>query len=100
MSEISIPFRDDMAKAALEGKKNCTSRNKKYGEAGDVFEIQGVGFVLTSVTYHYLNTIADVRYKQEGFDSPDAFIACWKELHPRNGWEPHKQVWLHEFKRI
>ena len=96
--EISILFRGDMKDAVLQGDKTCTSRNKKYGEPGDYFYIDGYRFILVGVTKQYLNTIASARYKQEGCDSPEAFMDAWAELHPRNGWEPHKQVWLHEFE--
>ena len=96
--KVSIPFRDDMAQEAIDGRKTCTSRNKKCGEPGDDFEIGEHLFILTSVTRQYLNTIASSRFKEEGFDSPEAFMDAWAELHPRNGWEPHKQVWLHEFE--
>jgi len=100
VKQIDIPFRDDMVKAALEGRKTCTSRNKNYGRPGDRFLIAGVEFELTNVTLQYLNTVAEVRFKEEGFDSPAAFIECWKELHPVNGWEPHKRVWFHEFRKV
>ena len=100
MTQVDIPFRDDMAKAALEGRKTSTSRNKCYGKVGDIFLISACLFELTDVTPQYLSTVAEVRFTEEGFDSPAAFIGCWKELHPRNGWEPHKRIWFHEFRKV
>ncbi len=99
MTRIEIPFRYDMAEAAIAGNKSATSRNVKYGEPGDTFLVWGTEFVLINVTPQYLNTVAEARYREEGFDSPGAFIQVWKELHPVNGWEPHKRIWFHEFKR-
>lgn len=36
---VEIPFRDDMIAQALNGRKFCTSRSKRYGEVGSVFSL-------------------------------------------------------------
>ena len=98
MNIIEIPFHADMAKAVKMGKKDCTSRNKKYGEPGDAFYIEGKVYVLTRVHRVELKAVAQHLYDREGFSSPEEFTEYWKMLHPRNGWEPERQVWLHEFE--
>ena len=100
MAKIQIPFREDMAIKSIIGRKTGTSRNTRYGDPGDEFELKGVEFRLKKVTKQYLNTIASARYSEEGFDSPQEFMDIWVELHPRAGWEPHKRVWFHEYERI
>jgi hypothetical protein len=99
-SEISIPFRDDMSKAIIMGNKTATSRNKRYGKPGDIFEVEGFYFELIRVSHQYLDDVARSHWAQEGVSSEQEFIELWKEIHPRTGWEPDKPVWFHEFRRI
>lgn len=89
-----------MAKAALDGRKVCTSRNKRYGEPGDTFPIEGVEFRLFATECVCLNRVAYCFYRQEGFDSPEGFIAKWNEIHPRVGYEEEHMVWLHWFAAV
>lgn len=97
MSKITIPFRDDMKDLIIGGVKTCTTRNKRYGCIGDTFEIDKRVFVLTWVSHIYLKQVADTKYKEEGFDSPDEFIKIWEAIHPRKGYDRTQAVWLHEF---
>ena len=99
MEKVNIPFRDDMKLAILNGKKTCTSRNKRYGYIGDQFEIDGQKFVLTWVSHVYLDDVAHLKYQDEGFESPNQFIEVWNQIHPRKGFDPLQTVWLHEFKK-
>jgi len=100
MENVNIPFRDDMKLAVLNGKKTCTSRNKRYGCIGDQFEIGERKFVLTCVSHANLDYVAHDRYRQEGFESPAQFIGVWNQIHPRKGYAPEQVVWLHEFKEV
>lgn len=94
---IAIPFHEDMAQAALEGRKCCTSRNQKYGKPGDVFLIRGKEFVLNEIYEEKLLIVSEVLYEMEGFLSPQGFIDKWVSIHPRLGWTPDKVVWVHVF---
>lgn len=95
----NFPFSDDMAQASLEGRKECTSRNEKYGQVGDTFDIRGVRFMILRVTHPSLAYVMQVLYKQEGFRSPDAFKAKWIALHPRKKWVSSQLVYTHFYTR-
>ena len=102
--EIAIPFRDDMRQAILDGRKRCTSRNQRYGGPGDFF-VFGMGsdrrvFRLTRVSRMCLDFVANVCYEDEGVNSPEEFIALWKQIHPLAGYEPHKDVFTHFFEEV
>lgn len=98
MAEIEIPFRADMREAIVDGAKCCTSRNKRYGAAGDTFQIDGRTYRLTAVRRLALDTVAERFYQHEGVNSPEEFRTLWADIHPRKGWDPEQIVWTHFFK--
>jgi hypothetical protein len=100
MNLIEIPFRADMESLILQGKKTATSRNKLYGVNGDFFVIRGRKFTLTVVSNIPLSCVVEHYFKEEGFNSPAAFIKTWEQIHPRKGYDPKQQIWFHEFKEI
>lgn len=78
---ISIPFSPEMAAAALNGYKCCTTRSKPYGKTGDIFQINGVSFRILDIQQHTLNYVHQNLYRLEGFDTPEAFELAWRILH-------------------
>lgn len=96
---VDIPFDPEMAKAALEGRKCCTSRSKAYGKPGDSFPIDGTLFVLEDVSKRLLEDVAFQLYREEGFATPQGFIDTWDRLHPGKGFQPEKTVYTHWFQR-
>ena len=99
MSEIYLPFKEEFKGEMLTGGKTCTSRTKKYGKPGDVFERWGAMFKIVEIKKMALQDVADKLYRKEGFFSPVDFIACWEELHPRVGWVPDQIVYVHFFQK-
>lgn len=97
---IEIPFSESMRHASLNGRKVCTSRNKKYGTFNDIFYIDGVLFRLLDVMEESLGTVAERYYRLEGFDSSDGFINIWNELHPKRGFIPTDKVYVHFFAKV
>lgn len=95
-----FPFAEDMQQASLEGKKECTSRNHKYGEVGDTFDINGVRFEITKVIRPSLEYVKKNLCTQEGFDTPEDFEKKWVQLHPRKGWNGAQLVWCHFYKKV
>lgn len=91
---------DEFEDAMKSRIKRCTSRNKRYGEPGDTFKKWGAEFELTDVKHFTLHLVADMYYESEGFDRPSEFIKCWEKLHPKKGYEPNKQVWVHFFRKV
>ncbi|QLH74998.1 MAG: hypothetical protein HPY73_05785 [Methanomassiliicoccales archaeon] len=100
MPEAFIPFIDEMASAALSGRKTMTSRTRRYGRPGDTFRIEGRRFRLISVRKECLVAVAYLYYEAEGFDSPQAFIDCWNMLHPRRRYRHDQMVWVHRFRML
>ena len=103
MSEINLPFKPAMQEAILAGKKSCTSRYKRYGNPGDTFEMFGQRFILTSVIGMIgLGVVANQLFREEGFDTPEAFWETWRKLHPRRtGFGKNDdKVWVHRFRKL
>lgn len=97
MKEIKIPF-NEWSKNRLDDLIKCaTSRNKKYGEEGDYFIVDGTKYILTMIKKIPLWFIAHELYKTEGCKSPDEFKTVWKDIYPRKGWVDEQEVWYHYF---
>jgi len=96
----SIPFKEKFRDAVLTGKKTMTSRNKKYGDVGDTFDAFGRVFILEDVYKCTLSFVKSHFWYQEGCDSPEEFVQIWEEIHPRKGYQPNQQIWLHKWKEI
>jgi len=79
--------------------KTKTSRNKKYGSKGDTFIAFGETFTIVNITKEKLKTVAEKYFEEEGFLDSNAFIQKWKQLHPRKGYDPEHEVYVHEFKK-
>lgn len=101
---LRLPFMPQMVAAILAGTKTCTSRTRRYGRAGDVLESDAGPLRLTKVWRGDVASVAARRYVEEGFSSPDDFLAVWREIHPKaraQGYSPHfDRVWVHEFERV
>lgn len=104
MAEITIPFREDMALAAISGRKICTTRSEKYGDPGDTFEIKlfsfKTKFVLTRVEKNTLWRVAQFYFYPEGVETTREFIDLWNEIHPRRGFRPEDVRWTHWFEMV
>jgi hypothetical protein len=108
MPEIDIPFSFNMALAAVEGRKVATTRGDKKGEIGDTFpipdprpETSGDAFLyqLIEIMAVDLETVANLYFRLEGFNSPDEFRATWRALH-RGHYTTDKLYYMHVFGRI
>lgn len=94
---VDIPFSPEMRLATIEGRKLCTSRNKRYGGPGDHFTLDGSIYRILDVQVWKLKDVAAKLYRLEGFDTPQQFIDIWNKLHYMRGWEPDKEVFVHFF---
>jgi hypothetical protein len=101
---VTIPFRDDMAYQAVWGLKTATSRNEKYGEVGDIFEVKSKGriqaFELTGVYKLSVGYVADKLFRDEGMFCRQEFIDVWKQIHPKKGFDPDQIIWTHFFMKM
>lgn len=98
--KVKIPFKSQFQEAMLNGRKTMTSRTKRYGKEKDTFDVFGATFVITSIYQASLMFVANECYLDEGVDSSYDFVKIWEQIHPRKGFQPSQNVWVHEFKRI
>lgn len=97
---VEIPFQDSMKKAVWAGKKTCTSRNKRYGNVGDRFRLGLQEYALTGIMKRSLDYVCTKLYKEEGFESEQAFIDLWNVLHPSKLYDPNQLVYVHFFEAV
>ena len=83
----------------LEGAKTATVRTRRYGAAGDEFELDGARFRLVEVAQMPLAAARDRGWREEGMASPDEFERVWAENHPTRGFRGADSVWVHRFER-
>jgi len=98
--EIKIPFRKEFEDDMNLGIKTVTSRTKRYGVAGDTFKAFGSKFLIKYVVKLPLWMVAQYLHRAEGFMSSDGFIFCWKQIYPREGYDPTQVVYVHFFMRL
>jgi hypothetical protein len=100
MTEIEIPFNDWSRDRLRSNDKTATTRTERYGDPGDVFEVDDELFLLTHVTQLPLGIVANHFSHEEGASSFGEFIEVWESIHPQRGYEPDRQVHLHLFCRV
>ena len=102
--EIVIPFNDWSRDRLCSGDKSATTRNKRYGEIGDYFEVD-VGseintYEVLAVFPMILDDVARYLYHFEGAKNPKEFKQIWCDIHKRAGWEPDRIVFVHLFFKV
>lgn len=89
-----------LEKQILEGIKTTTSQVHRYGKKGDIFKIQGVRFMITSVRTMTLGQTFARNYKKEGCSSPAQFKKIWMKFHRyRDKWPMNTKVYVYGFER-
>lgn len=96
---ITIPFRPQFREVMLSGQKILTARTKRFGAAGDRFQVFGATFEVVTVSQECLQDVSE-HWLEEGCTSRENFISIWLSLHPRKGYDPEELVWLHRFAKI
>lgn len=97
--KVKIPFLPEFQEPMLDGRKRWTSRTKHYGQKGDTFDKFGATFEITATFKLPLGVVAHHNFLEEGFNNSKEFIDCWNRLHPRKGYVPDQEVWVHVFKK-
>lgn len=98
--KVVIRFRPMFQSALLTDIKIYTSRTRRMGKVGDVFEAFGQWFRILEVRRERLGYIAQHLWMQEGCTNSRQFAQIWAEIHPGSGFRPEDSVWLHKFERI
>lgn len=96
MTEVFIPFSQEMADKAISGNKLCTSRREIKGMIGDTFKIREKTFKIVDIEKFKLGFITEKFYKIEGVETPFEFIDLWKSLH-RGHYNPESEMYVHFF---
>lgn len=99
MALVRLPFLPEWRAAVLAGTKTTTVRARRFGEAGDEFEVEGARFRLARVEAMPLARARDAHWASEGFASAAEFEAHWAKLHPTRGFRGADAVWVHAFAR-
>jgi hypothetical protein len=110
MATIEIPFSREMAIAAIDGRKVATTRSEAKGQIGDTFSIEDIRetdyedrhaplFRLLEIMAVDLETVNNLYFRLEGFDSPGAFEKTWRALH-RGHFTTGKLYYMHVFGRV
>lgn len=100
MALVRLPFMPEWRAPVLAGTKTTTCRTRRYGVAGDEFEVEGILFRLVEVTQRPLSRARDRWWREEGFESAEAFERAWTTNHPTRGFRVDDQVWVHRFERV
>lgn len=85
--------------AALSGKKTQQRRDGIYAFPGETFELNGVGFTVTSLEQQKLGEITDADANAEGYPSLEMYKGLIMRMHADAVWENDNMVWVHSFKR-
>lgn len=100
MAAVHLPFQERWRPLVLSGAKTTTVRTRRYGHAGDEFEVSGRRFRLVEVRALPLREARDVAWRDEGMASPRGFEDAWRENHPTRGFRGEDSVWLHRFEKV
>ena len=88
-----------LVEAALSGKKTQQRRDGIYAYPGETFELEGVGFTVTSLERQKLGDMTDEDANAEGYPSLDMYKGLILKMHAGMTWENDDLVWVHSFKR-
>lgn len=83
--------------AALAGTKTQQRRDGVYGYPNETFELDGVAFVVTSLTQQRLGDMSDADAQAEGFPSLAMYKDIILKMHTGMTWEDEHLVWVHSF---
>ena len=96
--KVQIPFLGRFKEPMLKGTKVMTSRRKKYGDVGDIFEAFGTTFQIVEVGRLRLGDIASC-WNEEGMESLEDFVKTWTQIHPHN-YDMEERFYYFKFQRV
>lgn len=81
MTIINLKFSPDMEEAIMEGRKCCTTRDKRKGEIGDLFVIKDRVYRLTDI--QEVDSL-DIQYchRNDGFENVTNYMEKLHNLYP------------------
>lgn len=97
--KIKIPFLERFKEPMLNGTKIMTTRSKRYGWKGDVFDAFGATFQIEEIYIAALSWITKYRWREEGCSSEQDFMDVWKSIHHKLN-DPRSQWHVHRFRKV
>jgi len=88
-----------MVASVIAGTKVQQRRNGLYAYPNEVFELEGIPFVVTSVESKSLGEMSDADAQAEGYPDLEAYKQIILRMHSNMNWNDDAQVWVHTFKR-
>jgi hypothetical protein len=89
-----------LVRSALKGEKTEQRRNGVYGYPGELFELDGESFEITSLTHDRLGDMGEGEARKEGFEDLDAYKSLIARMHKGMAWDPEHLVWVHRFQLV
>jgi hypothetical protein len=83
--------------AAKAGLKTQQRRNGIYGLPGETFELEGITFIVTSLTRQRLGDMTDEDAKAEGYPNLEMYKDIILKMHAGMTWNDDGLAWVHTF---
>ena len=84
--------------AAKAGTKTQQRRDGIYGFPGEIFDLEGITFEVTSLERQSLGDMTDEHAQAEGYPSLDMYKDIILRMHAGMEWKAESLVWVHCFK--
>lgn len=98
--KIELEFAPGMASAVLEGRKCCTIRREKHGEAGDTFGVEGRTYRILQIHQTCLCFAVIDFYGAAGFASHAELRDAYQKQYNLQKWDGEMTVFVHFFARV
>jgi hypothetical protein len=85
--------------AALAGEKTQQRRDGVYAYPGEIFELEGVTFIVTGLERQKLGDMTDADAQAEGYPNLEAYKDVILKMHQGMEWNVEHSVWVHSFRR-
>jgi len=89
-----------LVEAAIRGVKTRQGRNGIYAYPEETFELDGVAFIVTSLTLEKLGDMTDADARAEGYPNLAAYKDLILRMHKGMQWNLDADVWVHCFRRL
>jgi hypothetical protein len=88
-----------LVQAVISGQKTQQRRNGVYAYPGEVFNLEGIEFEITSLEQHKISDMTDQDAQAEGFPNLAMYKDLILKMHASMEWNEDALVWVHSFKR-
>lgn len=85
--------------AAIAGSKTQQRRDGLYAYPNEIFELEGIPFVVTHVERKCLGDMSEADAQAEGYPTLETYKQIILKMHANMTWNEEGLVWVHYFKR-